>query len=107
MGYWRFPVYGTEEPVDIPDLKLKAVIEDTLWIADPTPTDMLELIELDCLKQGIENIVGLEHATNLVELQLRMNAISDISPLSGCIRLSKAESVLETLLLAIFLLSLS
>ena len=32
-----------EDPVDFADARLKAVVEDTLWVVDPTPTDMLGL----------------------------------------------------------------
>ena len=54
-----------EEPVNIPDPYLKALIEDVLWVYDPTPTDMLELIELNGSARNISDLTGLEYATNL------------------------------------------
>ncbi len=77
-----------EAPVDFPDARLKAVVEDTLWVDDPTPTDMLGLKSLTCIGEHpkdnpIVSLAGLEHATNLQSLTLRAHLISDVSPLSG------------------------
>ena len=44
------PVRG-QGPVEFSDASLKAAIEDTLWITDPTPADMLGLRELKCIGQ--------------------------------------------------------
>jgi hypothetical protein len=77
-----------EQPVYFADARLKAAVEDALWIADPTPTDMLDLVELDCphtlgADHPIVNLTGLEYATNLQALNLRHHDIRDISALSG------------------------
>ena len=69
------------------DANLKASVEETLLIIDPTPTDMLTLISLNADFKGIENLTGLEYATNLQSLSLRGNDIEDITPLSGLIYL--------------------
>jgi hypothetical protein len=81
-----------EAPVDFPDARLKAAVEDTLWVDDPTPTDMLGLTSLTCIgklpKDGaIVSLAGLEHAKNLQSLTLRAHLISDVSPLSGLMNL--------------------
>jgi hypothetical protein len=69
--------------VNIPDANLKAAIEQTLGKSDPTPYDMLALTTLDAYNRGITDLTGLQYATNLTELQLPGNRISDISALSG------------------------
>ena len=44
--------------------------------------DMLRLTELDAWEIGIKNLTGIEFATNLRELHLSDNDISDVSPLA-------------------------
>jgi len=78
-----------EDPVYFPDAKLKTAVEDALWISDPTPTDMLGLISLSAGLEGIEDITGLEYATNLASLQLPCNRISSIAAVSGLVNLRK------------------
>ncbi len=73
----------TEEPVYIPDAALKAAVENTLWISDPTPTDMLDLTKLLCLDNGVADLTGLEYAVNLQELWLRSNPLGDIAVIGG------------------------
>lgn len=76
-----------EEPVHFTDPLLQAAVEQTLWIADPTPTDMLGMTSLS--SQGgthelrITSLTGLEYATNLTRLWLPHNDICDLTPLSG------------------------
>ncbi len=72
-----------EEPVHFSDPHLKAAVAEELWVSDPTPTDMLALTSLTCIDDGISDLTGLEHATNLQSLYLRRNPLSDISVLSG------------------------
>jgi len=76
-----------EEPVYFADANLKAAVEAALGRANPTPTDMLALIELDAYGQGIVSLTGLEHATELQYLTLRENQITDLSPLAGLTKL--------------------
>jgi hypothetical protein len=71
------------DPVHFADPHLKAVVEEALWISDPTPEDMLGLTSLLADRKEITNLSGLEYATNLEELWIRWNRISDLSPLSG------------------------
>lgn len=76
-----------EDPVPFVDQHLKTAVEDALWISDPTPTDMLGLTVLTCIDAGITDLTGLEYATNLQKLNLRMNHISDLSALSALVNL--------------------
>ncbi len=81
-----------EEPVHFPDPKLKAAVEDKLFISDPTPTDMLGLTELVIPLtwqriNAISNLSGLEYAMNLTTLNLKYHTVYDLSPLSGLIHL--------------------
>jgi hypothetical protein len=71
------------DPVHFADPHLKTVVEEALWISDPTPEDMLGLTSLLADRKEITNLSGLEYATNLEELWIRWNRISDLSPLSG------------------------
>lgn len=81
-----------EEPVHIPDAAFKAVVEDALWVTDPTPTDMLSLTSLHANSRGIRDITGLEYAANLQTLVLRWNQISDISALAGLTHLTYLDA---------------
>ena len=72
-----------EDPVYFADAVLKAAVEDTLWVWDPTPTDMLALTELSCVDRGVTDITGLEYAENLQRLSLRFNRVRSVSALSG------------------------
>lgn len=71
-----------EEPVYFADENLKLAVEQALGITDPTPSDMLGLTYLRATGKGIVNLGGLEYATNLRDLYLDYNQISDISNLS-------------------------
>ncbi len=72
--------------VAIPDAKLRAAIAKALGKASGatiTKGDMETLTTLGAVEAGLRDLTGLEFATNLRELILSYNAISDISPLSG------------------------
>ena len=73
-------------PLTIPDASLKSAVKSELSLADADPitvAEMEKLITLTVINAGVTNLTGLEHATNLTELYLRGNDISDISALSG------------------------
>ncbi len=72
-----------EEPVFFADENLKRWVENRLNVSDPTPTDMLGLIDFTRIYGGLTDLTGLEYATNLQMLSLGLNQISDLSPLSG------------------------
>ena len=70
----------------IPDTHLATAIREALNLApsDPfTERNLLKLINLDAEDQQITDLTGLEHATQLQQLNLGSNQISDISPLAS------------------------
>ena len=81
--------------VEIPDPNLEQAIRDQLnleFLAVPpdepiTQQDMLQLTELDEELREINDLTGLEFATNLRKLALNQNQITDLSPLSNLIHL--------------------
>ena len=78
-------------PVDIPDPNLRAAVETALskTKGDPiTPSEIATLARLDARNANINDLTGLEGATNLTRLNLGDNAIKDISVLSGLTNLT-------------------
>ena len=78
-------------PVNIPDANLRTVIVEALGKAQGdtiTATDMQKLTGLFASEQGIQDLTGLEFATNLTTLNLTYNLIPDVSPLTGLINLT-------------------
>jgi len=78
-----------EAPVHFVDANLKAAVESALGISDPTHSDMLALTKLGASYKAILNLTGIEYATNLTDLDLSGDEISDFSPLSGLTNLRK------------------
>ncbi len=80
-----------ETPVDIPDAKLRAAIEEALGKKEGVPIapgEMAALTRLEAQNANISNLTGLEHATNLMDLHLWRNSVSDLSPLAGLTNLT-------------------
>ena len=78
--------------IDIPDDNLREAIEKDLLKpsgAAITTQDMLLLTLLDVRNAEIEELSGLEYATNLVELNLHNNSISDLTPVIDLTKLSR------------------
>ena len=76
--------------VHIPDSNLRAAIAEALGKSPNAPItaeEMERLGKLDVENRGIQNLTGLQFATNLSELHLRDNQISDLSPIAGLINL--------------------
>ena len=76
---------ATAEVVNIPDANLRAAIHETLNTPEGdalTEAELLRLTELDAPEADISDLTGLAHATNLTELRLLNNAVSDIIPYS-------------------------
>ena len=89
---FTLPLTATAQVVDIPDPKLRAKIESALgkaYGATITTAEMATLTKLDARVRRISNLTGLEHATNLTELNLFGNFISNISALSGLTNLTE------------------
>ena len=92
--FFMLPLTTTAQTVNIPDANLRAAIEDVLSKtlgATITTEDMLTLTRLDADNKKIDNLTGLESATNLERLELRQNSISDIAPLAGLVRLDRLD----------------
>ena len=71
--------------VEIPDPNLKQAIREALTLSDEIPLtqqEMQRLTRLEAPEKQIEDLTGLEYASNLKWLRLQRNNISDIKPLS-------------------------
>ena len=78
---WDVSAYVTPV-VYMPDANLKAVVRDALdksRFAPITVTDMASLTTLDASNRNIQELDGLEFATNLTELNLKDNPLSTLS----------------------------
>ena len=77
--------------VDFSDPGLEGAIRDA--IGQPTGdihnTDLIGLMVLGSNNPVIVNLEGIQHCVDLVELNLRINQIVDISPLSGLTNLTR------------------
>ena len=72
-------------PVSIPDPNLAAAIREELLLTSNEPVttySILDLVKLEAPNAGIKSLTGLEHAVNLIEVDLGNVVISDLSPLS-------------------------
>ena len=86
------PEQKPDAVVRILDLILRAAIAEALGKnpnAPITVEDMAGLVELRAGDRGIRDLTGLQLATNLINLAISGNPISDYSPLAGLIRLEK------------------
>ena len=86
------PRLATARTVDIPDSGLRAALELALGKAadeDITQAEIMSLESLEASESGIRNLTGLEFATNLTRLYLRVNHISDVSPLKDLTKLTR------------------
>ena len=91
-----------EPAVAIPDANLRAAVETALRVVSGTPivsSEMETLPRLEADNANINNLTGLEHATNLTGLWLgdkevegkgwvNSNSIKDLSPLAGLTNLT-------------------
>ena len=80
-----------EAAIDIPDPNLRAAIEEALGKTSGAPItadEMATLTRLEVPEAGISNLIGLEGATNLIDLHLWRNSVSDLSPLAGLTKLT-------------------
>ena len=76
--------------VHIPDPNLRAVIAEELGKSPNaliTAEEMARLGRLDVPNRGIQDLTGLQFATNLRLLNLNWNQVSDLSPIAGLIEL--------------------
>ena len=79
------------EAVYIPDVNLRAVIEEALGKASGAPITAEEMATLINLRtteaKGISDLTGIEFGINLRVLDIGGNSISDLSPLAGLMNL--------------------
>ena len=96
--------------ITIPDVNLRAVIEDSLNKARGeaiTAAEMATLKRLEAPNSRIRDLTGIEYATELTVLNLgdvlvngnrvNSNSISDLSPLSGLIKLTELNLFRNTI----------
>ena len=80
-------------PADwMPDASLRAAVRASLGLADNEPltqAKMRDLTELRAAGRGINNITGLEYATNATTMRLANNQFSNLSPLSELTAVTK------------------
>ena len=77
--------------VHIPDTNLRAAIAEALGKSPNAPItveEMERLRELDGERRGIQDLTGLQFATNLHVLRLYKNQVSDLSLLAGLVNLT-------------------
>ena len=92
-------VVQTQTYVFVADTNLEIEVRRALGLTDDvfiTQEAMLDLTTLDLGPNSdpllrITSLTGLEHATNLTELDLRSHSISDISPLAGLTNLTTLD----------------
>ena len=80
--------------VRIPDPNLRSVIERLLGKengAAITPEDMERLNRIEADENGIQDLTGLEYATNLESIEFRHNTISDLTPLTNLTKLNNIK----------------
>ena len=80
--------------VHIPDPKLRTAIAEALGKSPNAPITVEEMEGLGRLvarNRRIQDLTGLQFATNLDELILERNQISDLSPIAGLIELNRLD----------------
>ncbi len=85
---------GLTGGVAIPDPNLRAAIAEALGKAPDaviTMADMATLTHLDVEGMDIQDLEGLQFASNLLRLNLRGNPLSDLSPVEGLTKLQEIE----------------
>ncbi len=98
------------EGITIPDIYLRAVIEDSLNKARGeviTAAEMATLTRLEAPNSRVRDLTGIEYATELTVLNLgyvltnggrvNSNGISDLSPLSGLVKLTELNLFRNTI----------
>ncbi|MGI8782306.1 MAG: leucine-rich repeat domain-containing protein [Acidobacteriota bacterium] len=84
------PAAACSEGIKIIDANLDTAVRAALKISSSTPITCelaRSLTALDAAGKGIQTLAGLEHFSNLETLQLYGNSISDLTPLSGLVKL--------------------
>ena len=90
---------STEAPPDasvwMPDANLRTAMRKKLNITDDTELTQARMTGFSNLtvnNKQVNDITGLEYATNLKKLDLRKNRISDVTPLAGLTKLTELKT---------------
>ena len=89
VSSWNFN--ASAQNVNFPDANLAAVVRTKLGLAEGADIPQASLAAITSLyarDEGITDLTGLEHATELTRLTLPKNSISDISPISNLTNLT-------------------
>lgn len=92
--YALIPLTAGAQTVNIPDSNLRAVLETALGKASGDPiivAEMATLTHLEGDEANINDLTGLEFATNLTWLNLGDNSIRDISAVAGLTNLTALD----------------
>ena len=84
------PLLPPPEVISIPDPNLAALVRETVGLAPLDPITQLAMLNLDDFRadgRQIENLAGIEYATNMNWLVLVENQIRDITSLAGLTKL--------------------
>ena len=79
-------LHATAQVVNIPDANLRTALAEHLGKeegAQITREELATLTEFHADDRGIRDLTGLEFAVNLVRIELRHNAISNLAPMAG------------------------
>ena len=84
--------HAEEVPAEqwMPDAALRAAVQEELGLPPATLLTKEHMLQFDSLSardRGISDITGLEFATNLKELHISQNPITDLRPLSNLMQL--------------------
>ena len=74
----------------MPDADLRRAVNEALGAPADAPftrADLLKLHRLDLYRLGVEDLTGIEHATNLMWFSFAENDVTDLSPLAGLTKL--------------------
>ena len=78
--------------VDVPDAVLRAALEEALGKGAGEPITRGEMASLrELAVGGVKRLAGIEHAVNLVRLEVRRGEISDLAPLIGLTSLKELD----------------
>ena len=88
------PEQKPDAVVRMPDSNLRVAIAEALGKSPNAPITVEEMERLEVLdvsNRDIQDLTGLQFATNLHDLDLRDNRFSDLSPIAGLVQLRRLE----------------
>ena len=91
MLVYNASVYAEDAEEWMPDPALRSAVREELGLpaaAPLTKDQMQRIVSLYLKDKGISDITGLEFATNITELDISQNPITDLRPLSNLIQLT-------------------